>query len=114
MHRVVLAAIPISIYTYIVMKLNDYLKEQMKDPKFKNAWERLSADYKFQLANALEGLRISQGLTQEKFAKLVGVKQPHVARSERGNSMPSIGYLLRVSRATKTELSIEFKPTPSH
>lgn len=92
------------------MMFRDYLAEQMKDPKFKKSWDRLGVDYRYQLAAALEGLRISQGLTQEKFAKLVGVKQPHVARSERGTVEPTIGYLLKVSQATKTNLVVRFEP----
>ena len=91
------------------MLFHDYLNEQLKDPKFRKSYERLGVDYKFQMAMALEHLRISLGLTQQGFADLVGVKQPHVARSEGGSVVPSIGYLLRVAKATGTELVVRFQ-----
>ena len=52
--------------------------------------------------------RISRGVTQTQLAKMVGTKQPSIARLERGESFPGISFLDKVAKALKTNLSVCF------
>lgn len=48
------------------------------------------------------------GLTQDEFAKLVGVHQPHVSRSEKPGYICDIAYLKRVSEKTGKKLIMHY------
>lgn len=54
--------------------------------------------------------RLDANLTQEKLAKRMHTKQPSLARVERGASIPTISFLQRVAKATKSRLLIAFIP----
>lgn len=56
--------------------------------------------------------RISKGLTQKQLAKKIHTLQPSIARAERGNSLPSLSFLLRVSKALKVHISELLKIDP--
>jgi transcriptional regulator with XRE-family HTH domain len=74
--------------------------EQLQDPKFRAAVERLEPAY--QIAR----LRISQGLTQKELARLVGTWQPSIARLESGKTEPSLSFLRRVVEALGGRLEV--------
>ena len=59
-------------------------------------------------ANVLKSLRLRMGLTQDEFAKLVGVHQPHVSRSEKPGYVCDIAYLKRVSEKTGKKLIMHY------
>ena len=80
--------------------LNQVLKEKLRDPEFRQAYEELEPAY--QVAR----LRIQRGLTQAQLAELVGTKQPSIARLESGQEAPRLSFLKRVVEAMGGTLTI--------
>ncbi len=58
----------------------DYLAEQMKNPRFRKAWEEVQAENR--LTRELVRLRVEQGLTQAQVAEMLGTKQAAISRLE--------------------------------
>jgi ribosome-binding protein aMBF1 (putative translation factor) len=85
-----------------------YLREQLKDPEFHRAFEAklLVAE----VAMAVRRMREAAGLTQAELAALIGVKQPMVARVERGTDRrtPRWDVLRRVGHALGKQLVLDF------
>lgn len=82
----------------------DWQKEQLKDPKFVAAAGELEPGY--QIAR----LRIQKGLTQAQLAKLVGTRQPSIARLESGERRPSLSFLQRVAEALNARVEVRLAP----
>lgn len=55
--------------------------------------------------------RAERGLTQTAFAAMLGWKQPHVARLERGDVTPSLESLERLARAGVVEVHVQRQGT---
>jgi DNA-binding XRE family transcriptional regulator len=90
------------------ISLSQVLKAQLKDPKFKEHYE------KELLINAVSKmivkLRKSAKLTQSELAKRAGTTQPVIARLESGSGsrVPSLLLLARIANATHATLDIKF------
>jgi transcriptional regulator with XRE-family HTH domain len=85
----------------------DYQKwreQQMEDPEFVAALEKLEPGY--QVAR----LRIRLGLTQAQLAEMVGTKQPSIARLENGEGSPSLSFLEKVAEALGAEIKVHLVP----
>ena len=54
--------------------------------------------------------RTDHGLTQTAFGRLVGLRQPHVARLESGEHEPSLSTLVRLAAALGEDFTIAIKP----
>ena len=78
--------------------------EQLKDPEFIAAVNQLEPGY--QIAR----LRIQRGLTQTQLAKMVGTRQPSIARLENGNSIPSLSFLKRIADAFNARIELRVIP----
>lgn len=74
----------------------------LQDKKRKKAYEKL--DLGFEIGRMVTDGRIARKMTQEKLAKLLGTKQPSIARVEGGNYLPSFNFLQRVAKALDTQL----------
>ena len=72
------------------LSLDKVLREKLADPEFRQAYERLGPGYQ------VACLRKMRRLTQSQLAKLVGTKQPSIARLESGTALPKLGFLQRV------------------
>ena len=85
-----------------------FLVENMKDPEFRQHFEqrRIIQD----VALAVREMREAAGLTQAQLAGLIGVKQPMIARVERGSDRrtPSWDVLRRIGRALGRQFVVEF------
>ena len=57
--------------------------------------------------------RISQGLSQNKLAKLVGISQPFMREIENGRKNPSIDVLFRICDVLGIEIIFTVKPASS-
>ena len=68
--------------THKSLKFDDYLKEQLKDPEFKKAYDEL--DDEFRAIEALIRARNKAHLTQAQVAEKMGISQSAVARIESG------------------------------
>ena len=69
----------------------DGLRETLLTPE-----ERAQTDVKVALLNEIISARHSNGLTQKELETASGVKQPVIARLERGSTDPQLSTLIRV------------------
>lgn len=60
--------------------------------------------FEFEVANLITEARYFSGLTQKDLADLIGTQQPSIARIEKGQSLPSLSFLLRIAKAMGTYL----------
>lgn len=88
-----------------------YVAGQLADPEFRRAYENRMVVA--ELAMAVRSMREAAGLTQAQLAKLIGVKQPMIARVERGSDQrtPRWDVLRRVGLALGKQLVLEFVTT---
>jgi len=63
-------------------KVDDHLKEELKDPHFREFYE-LEAQ-KFQVVKRIVAARIKHGWTQTDLARKAGVTQQHISKIENG------------------------------
>ena len=87
------------------VNFQDYLNEQLKDPKFKTEFDTESA--KLESAVALAKIRKQKGLSQRELANISNVPQSTIARIERGDNT-SIGTLTKIATALGKKLSVTF------
>jgi len=87
---------------------NQYLQKQLEDPEVRRAYEARMVVA--ELAMAVRRMREEAGLTQAQLAALIGVKQPMIARVERGSDQrtPRWDVLRRVGLALGKQLVLEF------
>ena len=83
-----------------------HLKESLKDPKFRKAWEESEVEY--QLARQLIAQRLQKRMTQQQLAKKAKTTQAVISRVENMTSNPSIGLLKRIASAFGTTLKVAF------
>ncbi len=76
-------------------KVDDHLKEKLKDPHFRELYE-LEAQ-KFQVVKRIVAARIRHGWTQTDLAKKAGVTQQYISKIESGE-FTSIAALEKVLR----------------
>ena len=88
--------------------LNDFIKEQLQDPVFKEKYDALGPE--FTVMQAMINARKEKGMTQKELAEVTGISQADISRLERGTGNPSIKTLQRVASALQMALKIEFVP----
>src|SRR3990172_759500 len=71
---------------------SDVLERQLKDPAFREQWERTALARA--VALRLLTYRTEHGLSQTQLGKKLQMKQPAVARLESGEHTPSLGTLI--------------------
>jgi ribosome-binding protein aMBF1 (putative translation factor) len=82
-----------------------YVKEQIKrDPRF--AKDLTEARAEVRLAVMIARLREKRGLSQRDLAKVTGIKQPQIARIEKGGQMPTLDTLWRLADALRAKVVI--------
>ena len=80
------------------IRYEDFLKQQLKNPKFRKEYESLEGE--FALAKEIIELRIKSKLTQEQLAQQIGTSQPAIARLESGSYRNvSLSFLRRIADA---------------
>jgi transcriptional regulator with XRE-family HTH domain len=84
------------------------LAEQLQDPAFRAEWERTALARA--VATRLVTYRAAQGLSQAGLARRLGLKQPAVARLERGEHTPSLETLRLLSRTLGMEFLLDIAP----
>lgn len=85
---------------------NDFLDEQLKDPKLKAEYDALEPE--FTIIQTLIDARKKSGITQSELSKLTGIAQGDISNIETGNANPSIKTLQRLAAALGKKLKIEF------
>ena len=89
-----------------------YLKEQLKNPKVRQAFEEESRI--LDLGIDLAKNRASQGLTQEAVAKRIGTSAPQISRTEKAPENANVKTLMRYADAIGMELKVKLVPKSSH
>jgi transcriptional regulator with XRE-family HTH domain len=84
------------------------LEEELRDPEFRAAWERLAPARA--VANRLILYRAEHGLTQTALARLLGMSQPAIARLETGEHVPTLPTLLKLSDVLGLEILVTMLP----
>lgn len=90
------------IYTF-----ENHLKESLKDPEFRKAWEESEAEY--QISRALIQKRLTQKMSQQDLAEKAFTTQAVISRVESMNSNPSLNLLKRLASALGVKLKIAFE-----
>lgn len=78
------------------MKFQDFKIELLQDRKFANYY--MEKDVVSDIAQMVMEARACRGLSQHQLAKLVGTKQPAIARIENGH-LPSLKTLEKITKA---------------
>ena len=76
------------------------------DREFFTPEEISESDMRANVITAMIEAREEMGISQRQLEELSGVKQPQIARMERGNADPQLGTLLRVLNAMGKTLAI--------
>lgn len=74
----------------------------LQDKARKEAYQKV--DLGFEIGKMITDARIAKNMTQAKLAKLVGTKQPSIARIEKGDALPSLSFLQKIATAFNTQL----------
>lgn len=86
----------------------DLLKEDLKNPVFKTAYEKLTPKYK--IIRAFIDARLRSKLTQKELALKLGTKQSAISRFESGKNMnPTFGLLYNLANELGLEVEIRLK-----
>lgn len=84
-------------------------RQDMTDPVYRAEYERTR--FANDVAIRVIQYRTEHGLSQTAFGRLVGMRQPHVARLEAGEHEPSLSTLARLSTALGVDFTIAITPT---
>ena len=91
-----------------MIKFEDLLKEEMRDPEFRAEYEALGPE--FAIIQAMIDARKQNGITQRQLSEKTGIAQGDISKLERGNANPSIKTLQRLAGAMNMRLRLEFLP----
>ena len=86
----------------------EHLKDQLKDPAFRQSWKESELNY--QVARALIKLRLDLNLTQQELARKAGVPQSVIARLESGNHLPSLRSLEKIAKRLGLQVRLDLIP----
>ena len=93
-------------------KFDDFLKEQLQDPEFRQEYEALQPERA--VIQAIIDARQSAGLTQKELSERTGIAQGDISKLENGNANPSIRTLQRLANGMGMTLKVEFLPTSAN
>lgn len=83
-------------------------ERDMADPAYRSEYERTR--FANDVAIRVLRYRAEHGLSQTAFGRLVGMRQPHVARLEAGEHEPSLSTLVRLSAALGEDFTLDINP----
>jgi ribosome-binding protein aMBF1 (putative translation factor) len=83
--------------------------KDMADPAYRAEHERTR--FANEVAVRVVRYRAERGLSQSAFGRLVGMRQPHVARLESGDHEPSLSTLARLSAALGVDFTLTVTPS---
>jgi DNA-directed RNA polymerase specialized sigma subunit len=91
--------------------LQDYLAEQMRNPRFRRAWDEVQEEDR--LTRELVRLRVEQGLTQAQVAQMLGTKQGAISRLEHRPPTRATELLRKVAHLYGYEVRAHIELVPS-
>lgn len=84
----------------------EHLKESLKNPEFKKAWDDSEPEY--QVACAIIEKRMAGEISQRQLAKKMKTTQAVISRLETMDANPTVEFLQRLARALGTKITISF------
>ncbi|OGH24227.1 MAG: hypothetical protein A3B47_04225 [Candidatus Levybacteria bacterium RIFCSPLOWO2_01_FULL_39_24] len=87
--------------------LREHIRESLRNPEFKNEWEKSEPAY--QLSRALIKKRLVHKISQVGLAKKANTTQAVISRLENMSVNPSLELLQRIARALNVGLKIQFE-----
>lgn len=84
------------------------LADQLANPAFREQWERTV--FAHDVAQRVTTYRAEHGLSQAALARMLGMRQPGVARLESGAHEPTISTLQRLARHLGVKFHITIGP----
>jgi len=90
------------LYTF-----TDDLKERLKNPKFKKAWDNSEAEYL--LAKQVIAKRLAKKISQRQLAKKLQTSQAAISRIETMRANPSLSFLKKLAGALDTRLLLRLE-----
>lgn len=90
-----------------VYTLQDHLKESLKDPVFRKAWEESELEY--QIAQAVIAKRLTRKMTQKDLAKKTHTTQTVISRIENMSGNPTIDLLKRITAALGLNIRVSLE-----
>ena len=81
------------------------LKNRLKDPTFRKAWEESEAEY--QISRALISARLERKISQRELARKANTTQAVISRLESMSANPSVGLIQKIASALDLELKIQ-------
>src|SRR3990172_12952084 len=100
------------VYAYVIsltmrdLTLNEYLRQQLKDPEFKKEGEKSEVAY--QVTRELIRARIGGKISQRQLAQRAGTTQAVISRIENMTVSPSLGLVQRIANSLGKKLEIKF------
>jgi len=91
----------------LLYSFEDHLKESLKDPEFRKAWEDSEVEYK--LACQLIEKRLAKKLSQRDLAKKVKTSPAVISRIETMNANPSLSLLKRIATVLDLKVHLSLK-----
>lgn len=89
-------------------KFDDFLQEQLQDPKIRKEYETLQPEHT--VIQAMIDARKKSGMTQKELAEITCIAQGDISKLKRGSANPSIRTLQRLAKGMGMILKIEFTP----
>ncbi len=89
------------------MNFQEYKKQKLDDPEFRDAYEELEPEY--EIIRAMIDTREELQLSQQELSRRTGINQSHLSRLESGNYNPSLKFLKRVAAGLGKEVHISFR-----
>ena len=90
-----------------VYTLEDHLRESLKDPLFRKAWEASEVEY--QLSRQIIAERLRKKMTQGQLAQKAEKTKAVISRIERMTTNVSVDLLKRIAGAFGTRLKVGFE-----
>lgn len=90
------------------LSFDSFLKQQLKDPKFRREYERLQPE-RVLFQKIIES-RIKKGLTQKKLAHKLKTTQSAISRLESYRANPTLTFMKKLAAAFDSVLEINFRP----
>jgi len=90
-----------------VYTLEDHLKDSLKDPVFRKAWEESEVEY--QVARQIIAERLRRKMTQGELAKKAKTTQAVISRIERMTENVSVELLKRIAGAFGSRVKVRFE-----
>lgn len=90
------------IYTF-----EQHLRESLKKPAFRKAWE--TSELEYQISRSIIEKRLGKKMTQKELAKRSKTTQTVISRIETMSGNPTLSLLKKIATALDSTLSLQFK-----